>query len=143
MKHVGAPALTAAFAGILLGGIGVSGAAFLGFGIQVELARWMSDGVAAILAGVLLIAAPIALIIARTAPVKAELVSQDLPRLKPETASSLLTSNLSQLARTAFIGMSARRPIAMLAIATAFGAALLIMSETEKEVRPANGRGSV
>lgn len=135
MKHVGAPALAAIF----FGGTSLIGIAFLGYGAQFELSRWMSEGAAAIVIGAALLAGSL-LAVARKAVAAADWVPQELVQPRPESASSLLSSNLSEFARTAVIGISARRPIAMLAIAAFLGAAMLAMSEGEKDARAAHGR---
>lgn len=143
MKHVGAPALAAAFTAIVLGGIFLIGIAFLVYGLQFELSRWMSGGVAAIIAGGAIISTALIFVAARSATARTDREQQELNQSKAETTSALLTSNLSQIAHTAVIGLSARRPIAMLGLAAAFGAVILMMSDAEKDTRQAHGRRPV
>lgn len=139
MKHVGAPALAAVFASVALGGICLIGIVFLGYGIQTELSQWMSDGAAAIVVGVVLFA--VALLHVRHKSFSTTDGAPEEPvQASPRLAGSLLTSNLSAFARTAVIGVSARRPIAMLAIAVLAGAALLVLSDGENDSRTAHGR---
>ncbi len=79
-------------------------------------------------------------LIARKTEVATDRGSQDLVQPRSESVSSLISSNLSEFARTAVIGISTRRPIAVLAIAAALGAAMLVMSESEKDARQPHGR---
>ncbi len=139
MKHVGAPALGAAFAAILLSGMSLIGAAFLGFGLQAELSRWISEGLAFIIVGIVLITVPLIIIAARIRSVRTGHDVSESVQSKTETDKIFLTSNLSQLARTALIGLSARRPLATLAMAAALGAVVLIMSDADKGARPVYG----
>ena len=142
MKHVGAPALMAVGTGAALAGSSLIGVAFLGYGVQSELSRWIREGAAAIIIGVALIAGSLILValIARKTEVATDRGSQDLVQPRSESGSSLISSNLSEFARTAVIGISTRRPIAVLAIAAALGAAMLVMSEFEKDARQPHGR---
>lgn len=139
MKHVGAPALAAVFAAIAFGGSCLIGVAFLAYGAQSELSRWMSGGAAAIVVGAVLLAGALFLVVRKISSTK-DGAPQEQSASAPQSAGSILTSNIGQLARTAVIGISARRPIAMLAIAVVAGAALLVLSDGEKDARTANGR---
>lgn len=139
MKHVGAPAMAAAFAAVALGGSCLIGIAFLAYGAQSELSRWMSEGAAAIIVGAALLAGAVLLALRKVSSTK-DGGSQERSGPGPQSTASLLSSNLSEFARTAVIGISARRPIAMLAIAALAGAGMLLLSDGEKDARTANGR---
>ncbi len=139
MRHVGAPALAAVVAAIAFGGTCLIGIVFLAYGAQSELARWMSEGAAAIIVGVMLLASSLLFLVRRVLAAK-DRVPPAQAQLSPQSAGALLSSNLSEFARTAVIGISARRPITMLAIAAFAGAALLALSDGEKDPRTANGR---
>ena len=139
MKHVGAPALAAAFAAVALSGSCLIGIVFVAYGAQSELSRWMSDGAAAIIVGAVLLAGVVLLAMRKISSTK-DGVPQERSGSAPQSAASLLSSNLSEFARTAVIGISARRPIAMLAIAAFAGAAMLLLPDGEKDARTANGR---
>lgn len=139
MKHFGEPALAAVFAAIIFCLSSLIGLAFLSYGVQTELSRWMSDGAAAILVGLVLIAGSIFLIARNpAAAVVAQEPSQE--QSKPHTAGSLITSNLNEVARTLVFGIFARRPIATLALAAFTGAVVLVLSTEEKDTKPVNGR---
>lgn len=139
MKHVGAPAFAAAVAVIAVGGSCLIGIVFLAYGAQFELSRWMSQGAAAVIVGIVLFISSF-LLVARKVLATKDRVPQEQVQTNSQSAGSLLSSNLNEFARTAVIGISARRPIAMLAIAALAGAALLVLSDGEKDARTANGR---
>ena len=139
MKHVGAPAMEAIFVAVAFGGSCLIGLAFLAYGAQSELSRWMSDGAAAIVVGAVLLVATFVLVV-RAIGSKKEADPPEGSTKAPQSTGSILSSNLIEFARTAVIGISARRPIAILAISAIAGAAMLALSDGEKDARTANGR---
>lgn len=122
-------------AAIFLGSFSLIGAALVGYGLQAELAKWMSGGAGAIMVGGVLIGAPAAFVVVRNAKDK----KHGLPETgeaKPQIAGSTVSAALSTLARTAFIGLAARRPIAMIGMAALAGAFISIKADAEMNASP-------
>ncbi len=145
MKHVGAPAMTAVKTAVTFGGLAFIGVAFVCIGIQSELSRWMSEGAAAILIGATLLIGSYVFFgrnsetDTETATAAEKIDAREPDQAISKATSSIVSSKLNEVARTAFIGLVARRPITMLGVATAVGAAMLAV-EADKNTRAANGR---
>lgn len=147
MNRLSARALAYASVALILGSLSLAGVALVGYGVQAELARAMSAGAAAILTGGVFLAFPAILFSVgairgrgRLAPKVADL-SSSLGALARDAfntpnglnLNSTLNSTLNVLARTAFIGIAARRPIATLGLAALAGAAISTMAESDRK----------
>ncbi len=118
------------------------GAALLGYGLYVELARLMSGGLAAMLAGAVLIGAPASVLFFRNGKTK-ESVAPDARQDKPVVSETAATSALGAMARSAFIALAGRRPMAMLGLAALVGALVSSMPPSEKDAHADRRRKSV
>ncbi|MEQ1930884.1 MAG: hypothetical protein ABL957_10165 [Parvularculaceae bacterium] len=140
MNNLSAHVVAYLGAAIFLGSFSLTGAALLGYGLQAELAKWMSGGAAAIVVGGVLIGAPAVFVLTRNANGKKHL--PETAEAKPQIAGSTISAALSALARTAFIGLAARRPIAMIGLAALAGAFISTKADAEMSASPDRRRKS-
>lgn len=136
MNRLSTHALVYVGVAILVGSFSLTGAALLGYGLQAELAQWMSGGAAAILVGGALVGAPAVFLAVRNANAKkrhsTDAPEEPNPQISATIAGSTLTSTVSAVARSMFIGLAARRPMAMLGLAALVGALVSIKPDAEK-----------
>lgn len=131
MNIFGENAFTNMVVGITIGSLCLVGVALLGFGAHHELAKLMSEGLAALIVGAVFTFAPAGFLMVRNAHQEAQ-ESEKSDHEKSEQGPLGISTNLAAVARTVLVGLAARRPMAVLGLAAVTGALILTKSEREK-----------
>lgn len=123
MNRTNARVLAFSGAALILGALTLAGIAMIGYGMQVELSKEIGASAAALVAGGVFLVPPAVAFAVVAVRGRAQLALKGAD----------LGSTLNVLARTALLGVAARRPMATLGLAAIAGAALSSMAEAERK----------